>query len=283
MARIAIILTAVTALLAGHAAEAQEALVSRHVTGDIPLDPKAPEWQRGEGVAVVLNGQAVTEPMVLEASVGQVTVKSLNNGREIAFRLSWQDPTADRFHAVGRFSDAAAVQVPYRPSDEVPVTMGGPGDRVLILHWAAFRQENVENGYADVAKLHPNAAWDWYPHAEPPYHYPEDWRNQYALNYLGGEKVFRKNTLATPVREVVAEGFGSSTWKDVQRADGRGVYRDGAWDVVLRRSFVEENTSNPEWGPGEQTFATFAIWEGGSGERGARKALGYVWTPLHIE
>lgn len=283
MRRISGLLACAAIALIAAEAKAQEAIVSRHVAGDIPLDPAAAVWEKGDGVTVLLDGQMVTPPMAMEASVGEISVRSLHNGREIAFRLTWQDPTEDRFHTVARFSDAVAVQVPYRPSDEVSVTMGGPEDRVLILHWTAFRQENVDNGYADLDKIHPNATWDWYPHAERPYHYPEDWRNQYALNYIGGEKVFRKNTLATPVREVVAEGFGSSTWKDVQGAEGRGVYRDGTWTVVIKRRFVEESSSNPDWGRGTDTFVTFAVWNGGNDERGARKALGYVWSPLSIE
>ncbi len=270
-------------LLASGLAAAQESLTAVRVDGPVPLDPADPAWSRAEAITLTLEPQTVTPPMVEKAAVDQVTVEALTDGTQIAFRLTWKDPTADRFHTVARFSDAVGIMIPYRPSDEVPITMGGPGDRVLILHWAAFRQENIDNGYADVAKLYPNYAYDWYPHARKPYHYPEDWRNQYALAYVGGEKVFRKNTIATPVREVVAEGFGSSTWKDVQRAEGRGVHRDGKWQVVIRRRFIEENTSNPDWGPGRSTFFTVAVWDGASGDRGARKSLAFAWTPLRVE
>ncbi|MFQ5953513.1 MAG: ethylbenzene dehydrogenase-related protein [Kiloniellales bacterium] len=271
------------ALAAAPAALAQDVLVSPRVAEGLPLDPDAALWERAPRITVELAAQAITTPVATEDSVSEITAQSLNDGVEIAFRLTWTDPAADRFQTVGRFSDAVAVQIPYRPSDEVPVTMGGEGERVLILHWAAFRQENIEHGFADVAKLHPNYAYDWYPHAAPPYRYPADWHNQYALNYIGGEKVFRKNTLKTPVREVVAEGFGSSTWKDVQRAEGTGVHRDGRWQVVIKRRFNEENTSNPDWGAGRQTFVTFAVWDGARHQRGARKSLGYAWITLKIE
>ncbi len=274
---------ALAAVFAGSSALAQEALKAAYRADGLPLDPRADVWQEVPSMTVSLEGQTVTEPMVMEASIKEVQVQALTDGRDIAFRLVWQDPTEDRFQVVGRFSDAVAVMVPYRPSDEVPITMGAPGDRVLILHWAAFRQENLDNGYADVTKLHPNAVYDWYPHAKKPYRYPEDWRNQYALAYIGGEKLFRKNTLNTPVREVVAEGFGTSTWKDVQRAEGKGVYADGSWQVVIRRRFVEENTSNPDWGPGKRTFFTVAVWDGSAGDRGGRKTLGYAWIPLEVE
>ncbi len=260
---------------------AQE-LVSKKVQ-EVPLDPFSKVWDTAQAIEVPLSGQAVTTPMELKPSVTKITVKSVNDGKYIAFLLVWEDKTKDSFHLVGRFSDAVAVQIPYKPTTDVPITMGDKDHRVLILHWTAARQENIDHGYSDVVKVYPNFVYDWYPHAIPPYIYPKDWANQYALNYIGGEKVFRKNTLKTPVREVVAEGFGSSTWKDIQGAEGKGVYKDGKWYVVIKRAFVEESTSNPDWGPGKETYVTFAVWDGSNGEVGARKSLSYSWIPLKIE
>ncbi len=249
----------------------------------LPLDPLDKAWTNIKPVDISLSGQAVVPPMELKPSITSISVKCLNDGKNIAFHLVWSDKTEDRFHLIGKFSDAVAIQIPYRPSADVPITMGDKGQRVLILHWVAFRQENIEKGYSDTAKIYPNYAYDWYPHVDPPYKYPENWANQYALNYIGGEKVFRKNTFNTPVREVVAEGYGSSTWKDIQGAEGKGVYRNGKWYVVIKRAFVEESTSNPEWGPGKETFVSFAVWDGSNGEVGARKSLSYSWIKLRIE
>lgn len=250
---------------------------------NLPLDPLDRIWTTAKAVDVSLSGQAVTVPMELKPSVTSLKVRCLNDGKSIAFLMEWSDKTEDRFHLINRFSDAVAVQIPYKPSPDVPITMGEKGQRVLILHWSAFRQENIDKGYSDTSKIYPNYAYDWYPHSEPPYKYPENWANQYALNYIGGEKVFRKNTFGTPVREVVAEGYGSSTWKDIQGAEGKGVYKEGKWYVVIKRAFFEENTSNPEWGPGRETFVSFAVWDGANGEVGARKSLSYSWIKLKVE
>lgn len=264
------------------AAFGQDALVSTHISGTIPIDPLSTTWKKAQPLTVTLAGQNITTPMNLNPSVSSLTVKSVNNGKEIALLLVWKDSTQNRFVSLEHFSDAVAVQIPYTPSDEVPYIMGGPGQRVLILHWAAFREENIDHGYYDTAKAEPNFWYDWYPHATPPYKYPADWHNPYALNYIGGEKVLRKNTVKAPVREVVAEGFGSSTWKDIQGAEGKGIYKNGNWSVVIKRKFVEENTSNPEWGAGTATFITFAVWDGANNERGARKSLRHGWIPLKI-
>jgi DMSO reductase family type II enzyme heme b subunit len=61
------------------------------------------------------------------------------------------------------------------------------------------------------------------------------------------------------------------------------MYRDGTWFVVIKRKFVQENTSNPDWGAGKATFINFAVWDGANNERGARKSLEFGWTPLTIE
>ena len=270
-------------LLLAPAAFGQQALVSKFISGAIPLDPLHTLWEKAQPVTVDLHGQVITTPMLQKGSVNSVSVKSVTNGAEIAFLLVWQDSTENRSVSIGKFSDAVAVQIPYVPKEDVPITMGGAGQRVLILHWAAFRQENIDHGYFDTAKAEPNYTYDWYPHAQPPYKYPEDWQSPYALNYVGGEKVLRKNTLNTPVREVVAEGFGSSTWKDIQGAEGKGIYKDGKWLVVIKRKFIVQNTSNPEWSAGKNTFVNFAVWDGANNERGARKSLEFAWTPLTIE
>lgn len=262
---------------------AQQALVSKFVPGEIPVDPQHKIWKKAKPLAVALAGQIITTPMNMNPSVKSVTVRSLNNEKEIALLFVWKDTTENRVHSVEHFSDAVALQIPYKPSDEIPYIMGGPGQRVLILQWAAFRQENIDHGYYDTAKAKPNYTYDWYPHAKAPYKYPKDWHNPYALNYIGGEKVFRKNTMKTPVREVIAEGFGSSTWKDIQGADGKGVHKNGQWSVVIKRQFIEKNTSNPQWGAGQSTFITFAVWDGANNERGARKSLRHGWIPLKIE
>ncbi len=260
---------------------AQE-IVSKRVR-EVPVDPLSPTWRAAKEVEISLMGQMVTTPMNPKPSVTKIRVRSVNDGKSIGFLLVWEDKSEDRFHLIDRLSDAVAVQIPYKPTTDCSVTMGDANCRVLILHWSAFRQENIDNTYADVSKVYPNYAYDWYPHAVPPYEYPKDWGNQYALNYLGGEKVYRKNTFTTPVREIVAEGYGSSTWKDIQGAQGKGVYKKGKWHVVIRRDFAEPNTSNPDWGPGKETYVTFSVWDGSNGEIGARKSLSYSWIKLVIE
>jgi DMSO reductase family type II enzyme heme b subunit len=77
------------------------------------------------------------------------------------------------------------------------------------------------------------------------------------------------------VLDQMAEGWGTMTVKPDQHALGRGVWKDGAWRVVITRPMVSDDLNAPRLTPGVRTVAAFAVWEGGSREVGARKA----WAP----
>ncbi|RME12710.1 MAG: nitrate reductase, partial [Aquificota bacterium] len=76
----------------------------------LPLDPFDKVWASVKPLDVSLSGQAVTVPMELKPSVTSIAVRCLNDGKSIAFHMTWSDKTEDRFHLIGKFSDAVAVQ-----------------------------------------------------------------------------------------------------------------------------------------------------------------------------
>jgi len=57
----------------------------------------------------------------------------------------------------------------------------------------------------------------------------------------------------------------------------------GRWSVVISRPFAGEGANNPAWGPGKSTQVTFAVWDGGHEERGARKSVRMGWVLLAIQ
>lgn len=260
-----------------------EDLVSSYIKGEVPLDPFNAAWKNAKSITVNLAGQGVVAPMELNPSVTTLTVKSINNGKDIAFLLIWTDKTKDDIHAVNKFSDAVAIEIPYKPTTDTPITMGSKEYPVLLLKWSASKQRNIEKGYADLPVIEPNSLVEWYPGAKEPYNYPADWDTKYATDYIGGEKVYLRNNLQTSVMEFDAYGYSTATWKNTQEAKGYGTYKDGKWYVVIKRPFKESTSANPEWKPGSNTLVTFAVWDGSHGERGGRKALNYSWINLKIE
>lgn len=259
------------------------ALAAQHIREEIPLDPSAPLWAQAPAVNVPLLAQVIARPLHFNPSITALEVRALHNGAEIGFLLTWKDRTKDVTLITDIFRDAVAVQVPVK--GEAPITMGAPENRVLILHWKADWQADIDGGFVDIGALYPNFWIDWYPFV--PEEHPYDirfWTNPEARRYLTGWVLGNPRSQPekrTPVEEQIAEGFGSLTTNLTQRARGKGVYADGEWRVVITRPFVTGDPNDPAWGPGQDTQVAFAAWDGANREIGARKSFS-AWLTLKL-
>jgi hypothetical protein len=253
------------------------------VKGAIPADPAWGGWKTAPALAVPLGPQAIAQPWALTPSVTRLVVKAAHNGTWIAFRLSWKDATKNAVMHTDTFRDAVALMLPL--GKPAAITMGAPGQRVLILHWKADWQEDIDTTFQDVAQLYPNAWTDWYPFApgEPP-HDVTAWTNPEARRYLTGWVLGNPRSQPakrTAVEEQIAEGPGTLTTGERQSAVGKGVYADGEWRVVIARPFVTGDPNDPAWAPGTPVPVSFAIWDGARGEIGSRKGISN-WVPVRI-
>jgi DMSO reductase family type II enzyme heme b subunit len=88
-------------------------------------------------------------------------------------------------------------------------------------------------------------------------------------------------TRETPVEQVVAEGFGTTTHLPSTAARGRGTNEDGRWRVALGVPLEREGAGEPLQ-PGQTWHAAFAVWLGDRQNRGGRKHYAN-WIPLHLE
>lgn len=279
---LAILLSALA--LAPSQSEAQkQTLISGYVKGAIPLDPSAPLWAKAASAKIPLLAQVIAKPFHFTPSITGLQIKSLHNGAGIAFLITWKDATKDVTMYTDKFRDAVAVQVPV--AGQTDITMGKPGGRVLILHWKADWQEDIDKTFQDVAQLYPNAWTDWYPFVagEPPYDITA-WTNPEAQRYMTGWVV--GNPRSQPqkrvaVEEQIAEGFGSLTTSPRQSAGGKGVYMSGEWKVVIARPFVTGDPNDPAWGPGKEIRVAFAAWDGGKGEIGSKKSFS-DWVAVKV-
>jgi hypothetical protein len=273
------VLAALAALLAGGApAAAQTPLVAARVPGAGPIvEPAASVWKDARPVTVTLLPQTVTLPHQPEPAVRMLTVRAVHNGGWVAFRLQWKDPTRSDRVILDNFGDQVAIQLPVDIKATPPSPMmGNPGGRVNIMQWRAAFQKDIEDGHAPTIR-------DLYPYAWTDYYPDEVLGATDARPYAGALGIENpiSRGVATPVLDQMAEGWGSMTVKPDQHALGKGVWKDGGWTVVITRPMVSDDVNAPRLLPGDRAVVSFAVWEGGQREVGARKAWA-PWTPLVI-
>ncbi len=86
-------------------------------------------------------------------------------------------------------------------------------------------------------------------------------------------------------KNVTASGTGISTRYEAGSLRVRSRWSDAGWTVVFGRPFTIEESPDiaVPLAPGKTTKVGFAIWEGGSGERGGIKAFSEEWQELEIQ
>lgn len=295
----------------GHKVE----LRSKAIKGDVPLDPNSKVWDNARQTIVEMVPQNLVPPGLAAGTIPSVKVKSVNNGKEIAFLLEWYDPTEDDTETkMDTFSDAVAIMFPVKPKNEPSFMMGDPDNPVQIIYWKAAWQKDIDKGYyQDVRDAYPNYNIDVYPlvdnmvdaHGKPivvkdgeiykPVA-PEDRAiNTPIEKYTREQKAFVPGLAVhnprsqpgrtVPVEELNAIGFGSLTPQVINEAKGKGVRYNGYWKVVITHPMDSGNIQDAIQQAGEHHFIyALAIWDGGKMNRGGRKNYSNGgWQQMLIE
>ncbi len=92
---------------------------------------------------------------------------------------------------------------------------------------------------------------------------------------------FSQPLKVTPVEDALAQGFGTIATQDQQDALGRGVWEGGRWQVVIARPLSTGDPSDQEMSRGGRYYLALAVWDGSSGDVGARKSV-TSWVNLEI-
>ena len=93
---------------------------------------------------------------------------------------------------------------------------------------------------------------------------------------------FSASRRQSPVENLVAIGFGTLTPQPEQVVQGRGLWGDGKWHVVLRRSLKGSGKNEVSFAPGGVVPFALASWDGAQGDRNGRKMVSY-WYRLRLE
>lgn len=255
-------------------------LRSRAVPPPVPAaDPASPLWAQAAPIEVALVGQAVAIPTKMTPAVPSLRVRSLHDGRLIAFLVEWQDPRPDALTVkTEQFRDSCAVFLGPHPAPEGLWFMGAADRPVTLLHWRADWQLDLDAGFQDLEAAFPNAAFDFYPPLVGIRHPPRvpDAFPPHARVWLPGWRVgnpLSQPQKASPVEKLWARGPGTVAPLPTQDALGRGVWRDGTWRVVVAKSLGATDGREMSLAPGRRYALAFAVWSGAVRDVGARKSI----------
>jgi len=251
-------------------------VVSNLIKGDVPTDPRSPAWDKAESNIIPLSSQIIAKPRTFvlpkgKSSVREVNVKSLNNGKEIAFLLEWDDMTENSvLDDTAVYRDAVAlefpVEIPSREAENPYFGMGHEEVPVNIWQWKA----DLEGGRDRVVPLGASYPGEGLK-------YSVDWY-QGRLYDLPAKGKERKG----PVEDLNAERFGTLTLQDSQDVMGKGGWSGGKWKVVFWRSMITRDKDDAKFKKGSIQPLAFAVWDGSNLEKDGQKSIS-TWHEIKVE
>ena len=255
-----------------------EAEVKAMAEKTIPSTIEDKVWERVPFHPAKLLMQDVVDPRLMQASTTTVRVQAVTDGQQIAFRLSWNDPTQDDLPGPGRFADAVAVQLPAKTVSDVPnPQMGEAGKPVEITFWSASFQAMVNGRKDEITAIYPQAKIDHYPFEAASLKPGSPAQQEMAKRYAPARNVGNpvSGPRSVPVQDLVAEGPGTLQAAEKAISTGVGKHSQDGWTVLLIRPLPNGAQI------GGRTQVAFAVWEGSHQEVGSRK-MRSGWIPLSI-
>jgi mono/diheme cytochrome c family protein len=235
------------------------------VRGKLPTDPADPVWEGLDPARIILNPLWPEKDLIYA-----VAVRALHDGRRLAILCTWKEPVPEGAPVrVQDFQDAVALQFSMKGNTPF-LGMGDANNPVNIWQWKAGWQQETDGHRQDMTDAYPSMHVDTY----------------FATNYLTA--VAAGNGVAishrSPVEDANAYGFGTLKPQPPagQNVGGKGIWRDGAWEVLFVRDFKSSDKEDVRFVIGTPTPVAFAVWAGDNRDRNGRKVVSN-WHKLLLE
>jgi len=255
-----------------HQLTAHQVLKALPVTGEVPTDPTDAAWDKAEPMDMRLAGQVVAPPRWQNPSIEMATIQAISSAKEIAFRISWDDPFKDDAHK----KDAEL--------DPVEITKVG----VFSSYVKAFDEikRDLDTFRDSVALQFPVKAPDG---TKKPHFFRGSSSNQVNLWIWHSDKeaAGEKSGL-----EANARGWRQTPKIQVEEKQSlmsKAVWDQGRWTVVMKRPLKTEDKNDVQFEPGIFIPMSLNAWDGSNGEHGLIMSLSswhYVFidapTPMRV-
>jgi hypothetical protein len=219
----------------------------------------------------------------------EVTVRALHDGKALAILMTWRDDTNDNTALRPQdFRDAAAIQFSLAANPPF-FAMGANGAPVNIWMWKSERQADLDLAYQDVERAYPNVGIDSYPNStrsaveQPSRHALTLQSDPTFVTGWGAGNIVSDPQRKSAVEDLSAQGFGTLRARPRidQKIDARGVYGQGSYEVMFRRTLAPTGEGAVALRPGSTVPVAFAVWNGSAGDRDGKKSV-TIWQDLKI-
>jgi mono/diheme cytochrome c family protein len=226
--------------------EAGVVLRARSIAGEVPRTADDARWRDAHPLVIPLAGQVIVRPRWQNHGVDEVVARALFSDRQLALLLEWDDPTRDTRHV-----------------EPGPPKLGRFG---YVLAEERTRDLKLRDAVrVQLAR----------PDAERP-HFLLGGRGRPVTLWHWRADVDRATTERAEGPEAPpVEVRGTSP-------EGRGVWTDGRWRVVLVRTLAAEDARDVALVRGALVPFALQVWDGSRGERGLMMSIS-AWSFLSLE
>lgn len=227
-------------------------IIAHRHKGAIPMDTMDGAWQKVKAVEMPVQ---LLWTWTKEKTIETIQVRSLYNENEIAVLVEWDDPSKDDRLEINKFVDAVAIQ--FMPSEKKGSTFFGMGNEkqaVNIWYWMADSAVDLKDSSA------------------------------FKTDYPNPLPVAMAKHHISPVEDLNAAKPGTLTLQpnDSQDVKGRGVWANGKWHALFRRSLKTGDTNDMKFRIGGQYPIAFAVWEGAIENVNGKKAI-TPWQMIELK
>ncbi|MBI3994982.1 MAG: c-type cytochrome [Nitrospirae bacterium] len=228
---------------------AQFVVRSRFVEGEIPNNPEDPNWQKSPSQYIGLAGQIMHKPRNFVRLVDEVWVKSIFNGKEIAWSFEWNDRIKSVATPEG-LAQAASFQ-------ETPPE----GQPIALREYPMFN---------DAVAVQFPAMWqELTPPQKPRFVFGDAKR---AIDLWKWEA-------DGTVKEYTGHGSMGGDLKLESRPTQNvktvfSEYKNGRWRVIMARAMTtEDKETGTQFEMGKYIPTVFFVWDGNNGDHGLKTSI----------